>query len=113
MTKPNSKIEVRYVPEDTFRALKNISENSGQRLSTLLRLKLGPIIAAYSEDMKVDKSPVDKKRTITIKSVPEHLENDIKVIAENLGVTTSAFLKPHLKNIADQYPDHMKQDFTL
>lgn len=45
---------------------------------------------------------------IYIKNVPHNLKEDIKTIAENLGITMSQLLKPKLREIRDSYPPDLR-----
>ena len=112
MPRYKNQIQVRFIPIETFTILQNISDNTGVKISTLVRTKLQPIIEAYSDGLKKEKD--DKiTKDILIKSVSLEMETDIRNISKNMGITYSAFLKPHLKAIADSYPESLKQKINL
>ena len=46
---------------------------------------------------------------IRVKGVSEKTKTDIVNIAKNSGVTISQLLKPKIREIADSYPDKMRQ----
>lgn len=46
---------------------------------------------------------------IRIVGVSPSLHDDLRNISRNLGITTTALLKPKLREIADSYEAHMKQ----
>lgn len=49
------------------------------------------------------------KNEIRIQNVNNKVFEEINNIAENLGVTLAAFMKPELRKIVDSYPDKLKQ----
>jgi hypothetical protein len=46
---------------------------------------------------------------IKITNVPASLKQELKNIADHMGVELGSFLKPKLRDIANSYPEHMKQ----
>lgn len=57
----------------------------------------------------------DKKKIsnrIVIESVPENLKQTLINIAGNKGVDLSSYLKPHLRELADKEPEHLKRAVT-
>lgn len=57
------------------------------------------------------KTKPDQKRIsnrIVIESVPEELKKTLVVIAGNKGIDLSSYLKPHLRDLADKEPAHLK-----
>ncbi len=48
-------------------------------------------------------------REIRVRGVGEQLQNDLTNISKNLGIDVSALVKPKLWEIANSYPEHMKQ----
>lgn len=44
-----------------------------------------------------------------ITGVSEKMKREAFNIADNIGITTSAFLKQKIREIIDSYPEHMKQ----
>lgn len=51
----------------------------------------------------------DNKREVRIPSVGKKMCNEIKYIAQHIGVTQSSFLKTKLFEIVESYPDRMKK----
>ncbi len=54
-------------------------------------------------------SKKSKKTEIRVRGVSPKLHDEIGNIAENLGITVNDFLKPALREIAEKYPDKMKE----
>ena len=55
-----------------------------------------------------------KRNDFVITQLPDELRNDLKNIAANNGIPLSTMLKPHLRDIRDSYPEHLrkpKKDF--
>lgn len=50
-----------------------------------------------------------KKREIRVTGVPDKISDQLKAIAHNSGITLSQLLRPKLREIADEYPENMKQ----
>ena len=46
---------------------------------------------------------------IRIRYVSKKIITDLSNIADNIGVSVANFLKPKLREIADSYPDKMKE----
>lgn len=55
--------------------------------------------------MRFQKIP---KNELRLQSVPSAVSNDLKNISGNIGISLTALLKKHLREIIDQYPDEMK-----
>lgn len=50
-----------------------------------------------------------KNPYIKITHVSPKVHEEIKNIADNVGVSVSSFLKPKLREIADSYPEKMRK----
>lgn len=51
----------------------------------------------------------DDRGEVRIYGVPDATVQAIQNISDNLGVTASSFLKPHIKSIVDSQPDSLKR----
>ena len=45
---------------------------------------------------------------IKVRGVPGKLKNQLKTIAENKGITLSAFVRPALRKLVESQPEHLK-----
>lgn len=50
---------------------------------------------------------------IRIRGVAPSMKQDINNIAGNLGITVTDFLKPKLREIVDQAPEHLKRPLNF
>lgn len=46
---------------------------------------------------------------LRVTNMPVQLNEELNNIKDNLGISLSAFLKPHLRKIVDSYDEHMKK----
>ncbi len=49
------------------------------------------------------------REEVRITGVPTNVKKELDNIADNLGTTVSALLKPKLREIADSYSQNLKQ----
>jgi hypothetical protein len=58
---------------------------------------------------KKNKLKRDFGKVISITNINPGVHDDITNIAANQGISRGDFLKPYLRNIANEYPPQMKQ----
>jgi len=50
-----------------------------------------------------------KKDEVRVRGVSLQLAEELNNIADNIGITLTAFLKPKLREIANSYPEKMRK----
>lgn len=48
-------------------------------------------------------------KDLKISAVPKLYTNDLEAIAENIGISVSALVKPHIKGIIESYPPEYRR----
>ena len=109
MNKPNYSIQkIKNIPDKLLDPIDNIVANLGVTRSQFLRQQLRIICAAYPDDMKLNPEK-PAKHAIGLENLDPDLKNQIEIIAKNIGVTQSNFIKMELQKIVNVYPESMKK----
>lgn len=51
---------------------------------------------------------MNKDKDILIRNVPKEIKEDLFAIADNLGISVTAMVKPVLRQLRDSHPENMR-----
>jgi len=101
-------IRIRDIDKEINETLSTAAKNKGQTRAAFLRPVIREIVESYPEHLK-EKREIDTCE-LCISGIPNNVLDQLKTIAENLGVSETQLLRIKLFELSNGLPDWMKVD---
>jgi len=108
MSNERKPIRIRDINKEINETLSMAAKNKGQTRAGFLRPVIREIVESYPDDLKIKKEI--ETCELHIAGIPPGVLKDLKIIAENLGVSETQLLKIKFFELSNQLPDWMKVD---
>jgi len=99
-------IRIPAIDETLNEVFTTAARNKGQTRAAFLRPQIRQIVQSYPEHLKERREICTAE--LRISGIPNDVLNELKIIAENLGVSETQLLRIKLFELSTTFPDWMK-----
>lgn len=108
-TKPeNPDLRFQYIEEWIYEQIANIAENNEMTISDFLKPHIREIVSKYPEELKKDLK-FTAKHPIRSNGISQEIAKQFETLVKNFGGNPSYFMKMHLYEIIQKYPENQRK----